>query len=451
MKARILCCFCLLAVLSGSIYAQTKGSCVELCRAAALGDIALLKRMLSVAENVRQLDTEGNPALYYAVRTSKTEAAEILLKAGADGINQLYEFGTPSKPLTVPLLSFAALLKNIDMVRLLLAYGADIKLLSPDGRDALADAIAGGEPQIVQILLEAGSDPNHALPSGLPPAGLASLQGSVDSLRALLNHGADANWRDVHGITLLMLAAEMGNADVIQVLLEKKAPIHALDAWGKNALAHAKFDENLERRERTAMLLRKAGAKDRNALRPEDAELFKAAQSGDVQKVAQLVAKGADVNTWGSISSDVYSIQTNALSIAVKHPKVCRLLIEKGFNLKMRTPFDFTPLHDAAVYGVPETIEILAAKGVDPNAMSKSGMSPLFMALNGNTKLPNVEALLKAGARPDGPTIRRGEGMIQFARAQGKQKIADILAEAEASRKEKNPTRPQFPGVKPLF
>src|SRR5207249_982922 len=94
---------------------------------------------------------------------------------------------------TTPL-SAAAWKKDLEMVCLLLRYGADPHV-QVDGAlhpQPLLSAVLSGQSQIVQALLEHGADPNLVDPRDKVTAlMLAVTRKDVDSVRVLLAAGAD--------------------------------------------------------------------------------------------------------------------------------------------------------------------------------------------------------------------------------------------------------------------
>jgi ankyrin repeat protein len=59
------------------------------------------------------------------------------------------------------------------------------------------------------------------------------------------------------------------------------------------------------------------------------------------------------------------------------------LLIAKGADLEARdSETGATPLHLAASWGRMDALEALLAAGANPNAVNKSGVTPLKAALN---------------------------------------------------------------------
>jgi len=79
------------------------------------------------------------------------------------------------------------------------------------------------------------------------------------------------------------------------------------------------------------------------------------------------------------------------------HAEVVELLLAKGADPNKANKDGETPLFDASGQGHVEVVELLLAKGADPNKEDKDGWTPLFWAC----RYPHVEVvelLLKAGA-----------------------------------------------------
>jgi len=72
--------------------------------------------------DINYRDKSGGTALYAAVHWQNTELAEVLLKKGADP-----NLGSTSNFINVPLLS-ATVKNNIELIILLISYGADVDL-----------------------------------------------------------------------------------------------------------------------------------------------------------------------------------------------------------------------------------------------------------------------------------------------------------------------------------
>jgi Ankyrin repeats (3 copies) len=102
---------------------------------------------------------EENKTLMDAVVEHDLKEVQTLVKAGM-GINKLYEYGTTR--LSRPVLHAAVKLRYVDIVKELLAHGADINALDSEGFTALHRAIANdwdwGYISLIKELLYYGPD-----------------------------------------------------------------------------------------------------------------------------------------------------------------------------------------------------------------------------------------------------------------------------------------------------
>lgn len=156
---------------------------------------------------------------------------------------------SPSLPLSV-----ACSYGNLQMVQLLLDYGADPALTEQDGLDwsAMSSAILASEDEdcveIVKLLIANGADPKSDS-DGYLPVFLASLEYIVSgepespertahaerivALVALLIGDMDVNKMDGH--TLLMCAALRGNQALVEYLLSTGADPYIQTSDGRTA------------------------------------------------------------------------------------------------------------------------------------------------------------------------------------------------------------------------
>ena len=119
-----------------------------------------------------------------------------------------------------PRISFATTLMrasysaDLELVRLLLEYGADPEIRSSANETPLL-AAAG-----------------HGWIDGYSQG--KSFAERLDVITLLVDLGADVNWADDAGITPLMVAANMGDLDIIQYLVDRGADLGAHDLGKKN-------------------------------------------------------------------------------------------------------------------------------------------------------------------------------------------------------------------------
>lgn len=125
-----------------------------------------------------------------------------------------------------------------------------------------------------------------------------------------------------------------------------------------------------------------AGAVPRAPLRQEHVaatdgeQLRRAAATGDVVKVAALLAKGVNVD---SADANGYT----ALHMACRNGSVATVeaLLGHHANPNMRTAdIGVTPLHLAAAGGRTAVVEVLLKAGADPSLTSRDGSTPADFA-----------------------------------------------------------------------
>lgn len=367
-------------------------------------------------------ETRDDSPLMSAVRADDIDAARKLLDADSSGIDQAYG-AYKFTPLMIAVWN-----GRENMAKLLLEHGASVTPYAVN-TDVLDAAVSSGNERILIALLKAGANPNRRDPLGYGAVFKAAMSARPALLKILLDHGGDINYRDNLGNTPLMMAAYLGRSDTVRLLLERGAATYPLDASGKSVLHAARENKDMLSRNSIVAMLLDAGAKEGNPLRPIDQAFLKAVSAGDLKQSKALLAKGADLHARGTVTSN-YEFIPNALDAAVKYPKLFRYLLDQGCNPFMTDPWNNTVLHFAAMHGVPETIEMLVAAGLDPNVQTKFGTTPLFQAMNGSPKVANVAALLKLGADPN--TSFDHKPAIHWAREHKYTRVVELLKQAGA-------------------
>ncbi len=143
-----------------------------------------------------------------------------------------------------------------EMVKLLIAKGANVNAVNNYGNTALRKASRNGNSEIVELLLDAEADPNVVTRDGNTVLMNASFLGYKDVVKLLLDKGAHVNAANKSGKTALMYASKAGHEDVVALLLEYGANVHLFNISGKTALKLAEE----EKRKDIIPILKKAMA-----------------------------------------------------------------------------------------------------------------------------------------------------------------------------------------------
>jgi Ankyrin repeats (3 copies)/Ankyrin repeat len=158
---------------------------------------------------------ETDRALLAALRSQRWAEALALAKAGASANARDQHGGQP--------LVLAAAAGQDELVRLLLARGAEIDRTGEGGFTALGAAAFQGQRSTVRLLLRAGASPAALGSSGHAPLHLAAAAGQLDVVREMLKQGVSLELLNRARETALDVAAAADQQDVMVLLLDAGA------------------------------------------------------------------------------------------------------------------------------------------------------------------------------------------------------------------------------------
>jgi len=225
-----------------------------------------------------------------------------------------------------------------DIVKLLLQYGADIRVKDKHGRTAFAAAFSpvpldapgfshvwiGSNSKCEQLLLAAGANVEDRDENGHT----ALMEQQWDQVReALLHRGANINAVTRDGMTALIYHAEDGDERGCRFLLEHGADANHADASGNTALLHA-ISTGMDDLVNTLL---KHGAEVNVRGENGQTPLMLAASGGHNRIVGMLLQYGATVDTK---DTNGWTALTDALA---NDEETCvRMLLDRGANVKIK-------------------------------------------------------------------------------------------------------------------
>ena len=157
-----------------------RGARLDVFDASALGETARLRDLLAADPALANaVASDGFTPLGLASFFGHPEAAKLLLATGA-----VPNFAAQNSTRVAPLHSAVAG-GNVEIVRELLARGADVHARQDVGFTALHGAAAEGGEEMIRLLLDHGADPVAKNDAGKTPADLARERGREKAVALL--------------------------------------------------------------------------------------------------------------------------------------------------------------------------------------------------------------------------------------------------------------------------
>lgn len=223
--------------------------------------------------------------------------------------------------------------------------------------------------------------------------------------------GANINARNSDGQSALILATISNHTEMVKLLVKNKADVNIQDNTGSNALSYAEHAQNhaitnLLKAPRTVKLI------DRSDLNhkfvsdlpplPPPAPIFDAIAKGDLSRIQDLVAGGAN------LESKAYRNQETPLISAArgrhhntdegKQLEIVNFLLAKGAKVNARDNKGNTALMSASIFNKIDVIKSLVAAGAEINAQNNQGDTALMEVSSGLHHKATIETLLDNGA-----------------------------------------------------
>jgi ankyrin repeat protein/HEAT repeat protein len=398
--------------------------------AAGLGRADLVEILLSAAEPQKD-DAQGrlDTALVKASENGNADLVATLLSKGAN----------PDSQIDRTALMSAVESGSLIMVKALLARGAKVNTLSSwryAGTSALSLAMAGGWKDIVKLLLASGADGGGSTGDGMTPLITFLRARDSDAVATLLKNGAVVNVKDSNGETPLHIAVSQGNLELVKAIVAKRADLEARDRTGRNPLMRS---VSLADHQEISLVLLRQGTKVTPSKpgEPSVVDAFMAYGSWNDAIVSALEAAYA-ANPITDPSRD--RIERFYLALMKRDLTAAAALIGQGAPVDQPAFDDRTPLMGAAGHGDLDVMKLLIDKGADP-ARDGAGGSALDAAVNAGSE---EAAALLLPLLPRTPDPK--ERMLRGAAATGNLKLVQKLLDQGV-----NPDATGRTGLAPLF
>lgn len=398
---------------------------------------------------------EGKTPLFEAIQVGRADIVTRLLEHGADPnlpgpkhmlwpatyqsacLQVLLSYGaTPKK--CPGIMELAASINNIESVRILLKAGVNPNTKKDGVYTPLCTSIRDDRPELLQLLLASGADPNvpaseypafkcvthdriHFLPTLVTagadlhsPKGIVETAVSFKNLEALnwlLDQGVSPNDRNSKGMSPLTTAIREDRIDIVDLLLLRGAdPNQRGENW---PICMAVKNPPILRRLLSVL----------TEPRAFKGVMEMAVSANQLESVKLLIAAGVSVEdkNGGVFSPLTTAIRENRRDI------VTYLITDGGANIN--SPGEHLPIVKALRRfhgeGDTEILEMLLARGADPNKMYR-GWNAIMQAVENGEESVLRMVCSKAGVDLS-VTDEMGRNVVQMAASRAWDEAVKIL------------------------
>lgn len=326
--------------------------------------------------------TDGWQAIHLAAEIGELEIVKLLLQYGA----QVDEPAPGRRRGLTPLL----LASSGAVKRYLIEQGADVNRAGPaSGFTALHGAASSGDVELIELLLKKGARINVASEIRQVPLESALIGRKTDAAALLIEKGADISGE--RGASALALAARYGHTEIVSKLIERGVSVqqrepHTTSGW--TPLHWAARNRHTD----IVKLLIAKGSHVNALSNNNETPILAAAWWGNTDIVGLLLRSGAYVNARGQRGQTALY---NALDAGARDTAF--LLLRHGAEVNVVTDEGQTPLMAAARHGLDDVVKLMLDKGANAAVRDNNGKTAYDFAI-GHLK-HSTAALLFAATR----------------------------------------------------
>jgi ankyrin repeat protein len=389
---------------------------VDFNTAIAYGDTKAIKEHLN--ENIDQLSATsriGNTPILGACSAGNIEVIDLLVDWGAN----IHDYNARGQCC----LSIAMINGNFDLVRYLLEKGVDINMAPESAQfdTVLHQQVRFGDAEKVAFILSLNPNAGATNLYGQTPMHVAVIENKPEIVRLMSDAGVFIDPKERDARTPLHFAATQDNATMAALLLELGANIESSDRQRQTPLHAAVVAGSMN----AMNLLLEKGADMKWRDRDGRDALHLAAIHQRMNCLEKLLALGADINT---VDREQRTPLHNVMQVGTQN--IALQLIDAGADVSVQDKLLQTPLHLALTAGIMQVVSRLLDAGADVNVEDRYGQNALFHAATAPSTLP-AELLVTKGMAIN-VTDRVGQTPLHLAVSSGESDTVNYLLQRGA-------------------
>lgn len=304
---------------------------------------------------INELDENEESPLYYAASNCDVEMIELLLSFGAD-IN----FATKKKSFKTPLFAAIKYQEDTKVAEFLIKNGANLSTKNWHGQSPLHHSVFNGRVDFVELLIKYGANVNEVDHYGFTPLHLAT-DNEYELVKILLSNGSRVDVGERHNNrTPIYYAIEKGYLEIVRLLLDTHPGINNHNS----TTDHNYTTKGLLKYTQTIPILHFA------------------AKHSQLEIVKLLVERGADVNEGADgVGTPLY------FAVQQDNHLITQFLLERGANPNLTTADGFSPMTNALIHRNKDNIRLMIQYGGNLNKANKHGMKPTDFIMRGEMEM----------------------------------------------------------------
>jgi ankyrin repeat protein len=359
----------------------------------------IVSLLIEYGADVQIKDKKGMSAFEYKTSSAVTKLLQQAQKTQADFVSSLVQMGIK---LGAQIMNFPDFIKkgNVsDFRRCINLIPNAINAQDEQGNSLLHYAIVHENPNIVRLLLARGANLEavdiiwkrtpllFALARELPTH-IQAQYGTFDPtiINLLLDFGANVNAQDKTKKTALHYAVQKNLIEIVKRLIQLGADVDIKDKSGKSPIDYATTDEMRQLFKNIAI---RSFKEAQRALKPMlhpgietilhqhivesvsaiDA-IKKAIREGNKQALEKLIGTVEKPLLANINQADETGYTPLHMAVLENRPEMVSMLLDRGANLQAQTSDGYTPLHIAVLQHNPEIVKLLLDYGANREAQA---------------------------------------------------------------------------------